>query len=230
MSANGREMGSSRGIVEMPFYATSVPRIVAVSTSPDSSKDPFWAPASVVGLCGFGLTTMLAGIAIASNGPAWHNTNASVFPMAMAFGGTAQFGAGMIMLRRGEIFPGSAFVSYGAFWWAFTLLVSGAIPAFGATTNYDVMWFMIVWAMFTFSFAINAYHHGPALAFVFASLLLAFILLAIDFGLAGGSKTVSSGLWEATGLVTFICGASAWYAATAILTAAHHGGKKVLPY
>jgi hypothetical protein len=206
-------------------------RIVATSTTPDGSKDPFWAPASVVGLSGFGLTTMLAGVAIASNGPDWGVKNAVVFPMAMAFGGTAQFVAGTIMMRRGEIFPGSAFMAYGAFWWAFTLLLSGLItPALQPTGSYDVMWFMIVWAMFTFSFAINAYHHGPALTFVFASLLLAFILLAIDFGLAGGSKTVSSGLWEATGLVTFICGAGAWYAATGILTAAHHGGKKVLPY
>jgi len=195
------------------------------------TKDPFWAPATVVGLCGFGLTTMLAGVAIASNGPNWGVTNAAVFPMAMAFGGTAQFAAGIIMARRGEIFPASAFLGYGAFWWAFTLLVSGLIaPSLGAAGAYDVMWFMIVWTMFTFSFAINAHYHGPAIAFVFWSLLVAFILLAIDFGTLGASKVPSNGLWEASGIVTFICGASAWYAATATLTAAHHGGKKVLPY
>jgi len=59
---------------------------------------------------------------------------------------------------------------------------------------------------------------------------VAFVLLAIDFGLLGAGKTVGSGLWEVTGIVTFICGAAAWYAATGILTAAHHGGKKLLPY
>lgn len=204
---------------------------MAASTKPETGQDPFWAPASIVGLCGFGMTTMLAGVAIASNGPNWGVSNAAVFPMAMAFGGTAQFVAGLIMLRRAEIFPGSAFMGFGAFWWAFTLIASGLLShALGPVGPYDVMWFMIVWGMFTLSFAINAHYHGPALAFVFWTLLLAFILLAIDFGTLGASKVPSNGLWEASGIVTFICGAAAWYTATGILTAAHHGGKKVLPY
>ena len=202
---------------------------MAASGLPSEGKDPFWAPTSVIGLCGFGMTTMLAGMAIASNGPHWGVSNTAVYPMAMAFGGTAQFGAGLIMLRRNEIFPGSAFVSFGAFWWAFTLLTSGLV-AWTSVGSYDVMWFMVVWAMFTFSFALNAHYHGPAIMFVFWSLLVAFVLLAVDFGLVGAGKTVGSGLWEVTGIVTFICGAAAWYAATGILTAAHHGGKKVLPY
>jgi uncharacterized protein len=217
--------------VEVAFYLSCIAPLVATQTSPESPRDPFWAPAAVVGLMGFGMTTMLAGVAIGSNGPNWGVTNATVFPMAMAFGGSAQFVAGIIMMRRGEIFPGSAFMSYGAFWWAFTLLASGLITGpLGPAGSYDIMWFMIVWALFTFSFAINSHYHGPAIAFVFWSLVLAFILLAIDFGTLGASKTPSSGLWETTGILTFICGAAAWYAATGILTAAHHGGKKVLPY
>jgi len=202
-------------------------------SSPEGGKDPFWAPASVVGLSGFGMTTMVAGVAIASNGAHWGVSNSAVFPMAMAFGGTAQAIAGAIMLRRGEIFPGSAFLGFGAFWWAFTLLLSNLLaPAMGASSlaPYDVMWFMIVWGMFAFSFAINAHYHGPAIMFVFWTLVLAFVLLAVDFGLTGAGKTPSVGLWEATGIVTFLSGGGAWYAATAALTAAHHGGKKVLPY
>jgi len=215
----------------MAFYPARVAASVAAVSSSEGAKDPFWAPASVIGLCGFGMTTMLAGMAIASLGPNWGVANGAVFPMAMAFGGSAQFGAGLIMMRRNEIFPGSAFVGFGAFWWAFTLLSVPRISLFlGAPGPYGVMWFMIVWAMFTLSFAINARYHGPGITFVFWSLLLAFVLLAVDNGLAGAGKTVSSGLFEATGIVTFICGASAWYAATAILTASHHGGKKVLPY
>jgi hypothetical protein len=199
--------------------------------SPEGAKDPFWAPASIVGLCGFGMTTMLAGLAIASNGPNWGVANGAVFPMALAFGGSAQFVAGLVMLRRGEIFPGSAFSGFGAFWWAFTLLANGSFASFlGTPGPYGIMWFMIVWAMFTLSFAINAHYHGPALAFVFWSLLAAFVLLAIDFGTVGAGKVPSNGLWESSGIVTFICGAAAWYTATGILTAAHHGGKKLLPF
>lgn len=213
------------------FLARAGRRPVSTPNASEGGPAAFWALASVIGLCGFGMTTMLAGMAIASNGPHWGVANGAVFPMALAFGGGAQFLAGIIMLRRGEIFPGSAFVSYAAFWWAFTMLVNPRLSAFfGPAGAYGIMWFMIVWAMFTFSFALNAPKHGPAVAFVFWSLLLAFVLLAIDFGLGGAGKTVSSGLWEVSGIVTFICGASAWYAATGILTAAHHGGRKILPY
>ncbi len=197
----------------------------------DAHASAFWAPTSVIGLCGFGLTTMLAGMAIASNGPNWGVANGAVFPMALAFGGAAQLVAGVIMLRRGEIFPGSAFVSFGAFWWAFTLLADPRLSALlGSAGPYGVMWFMIVWGMFTFSFALNAHYHGPAIAFVFWSLLLAFVLLAVDFGLLGAGKSPASDLWAATGIVTFLCGAGAWYTATAVLTSAHHAGQKVLPY
>ena len=202
--------------------------------TPEQSKDPFWAPTSVVGLMGFGTTTMIAGMAIASNGASsWSVTNGAVFPMAMAFGGTAQFVAGVIMLRKGEIFPGSAFIGYGAFWWAFVLFLSGLTGDANispGTSHYDIMWFMIVWALFTFTFAINSHYHGIGIAFVFWTLTLAFVLLAIDFGMLGAGNTVSNGLWEATGIETFIVGLAAWYVATGILTAAHHGGKKVLPY
>ncbi|HYA10242.1 MAG TPA: acetate uptake transporter [Thermoplasmata archaeon] len=204
---------------------------MSASNSSEPVKEPFWAPASVVGLSGFGMTTMLAGMSIASNGPNWGVANGAVFPMALAFGGSAQFVAGMVMMRRGEIFPGSAFMGFGAFWWAFTLLANAQFSTFlGTPGPYGIMWFMIVWAMFTLSFAINAHHHGPALTFVFWSLLVAFVLLAIDYGTVGPGKSLGNGVWEATGIVTFICGAVAWYTATGIITAAHHGGKKVLPF
>jgi uncharacterized protein len=197
---------------------------------PEASKDPFWAPASVVGLTGFGMTTMLAGLQVASGGTNWNVGTAPVLSMAMAFGGSAQFVAGLIMMRRGEIFPGSAFLGFGAFWWAFTLMTSGILGTLGGAGLYGVAWFMVVWAMFTFSFAINSHYHGPAIAFVFWTLVLAFILLAVLFGMVGAGHTPSKGFFEASGIEIFICGASAWYAATAILTSHHHGGKKVLPY
>ena len=210
----------------------ATPATVEAPFDQTQSKDPFWAPASVVGLCGFGTTTMIAGMAIATNGAHWGVDNGAVFPMALAFGGSAQFVAGVIMLRRGEIFPGSAFMGYGAFWWAFTLFLSGLTgdAAFGPTAPYDIAWFMVVWTLFTLTFAINSHYHGPGIAFVFWTLVLAFLLLAIDFGMVGAGHTVSNGLWEATGIDTFICGFAAWYVATGIITAQHHKGRKVLPF
>ncbi len=210
----------------------ATPAASVAATEPAEKKDPFWAPATVVGLCGFGTTTMIAGMGIASEGIKWGVDNGAVFPMALAFGGTAQFVAGVIMLRRGEIFPGSAFVGYGAFWWAFTLFLSGLTgdTAFGGTAPYDIAWFMVVWTLFTLTFAINSHYHGVGIAFVFWTLVLAFLLLAIDFAIVGSGHSPANGLWEATGIDTFICGFAAWYVATAFITAQHHGGRKVLPY
>jgi uncharacterized protein len=208
------------------------PATVEAPFDQTQSKDPFWAPASVVGLCGFGTTTMIAGMGIASSGINWGVDNGAVFPMALAFGGSAQFVAGVIMLRRGEIFPGSAFMGYGAFWWAFTLFLSGltADKALGPTAPYDIAWFMLVWTLFTLTFAINSHYHGPGIAFVFWTLVLAFLLLTIDFAMVGSGHAPSNDLWIATGVDTFICGFAAWYVATGIITAQHHKGKKVLPF
>ncbi len=210
----------------------ATPATAATPSEPKEAKDPFWAPATVVGLCGFGTTTMIAGMGIASSGINWGVDNGAVFPMALAFGGSAQFVAGVIMLRRGEIFPGSAFCGYGAFWWAFTLFLSGLTgdSAFGATAPYDIAWFMVVWTLFTLTFAINSHYHGVGIAFVFWTLVLAFLLLSIDFAIVGSGHTPANGLWEATGIDTFICGFAAWYVATAFITMQHHGGRKVLPF
>jgi hypothetical protein len=189
---------------------------------------------------GFGTTTILAGMAVANASPngvsLYGVTNAPVYAMAIFFGGIAQLIAGIIALRKGEIFPGTAFIGYGSFWLAFVTLLGGlsigpyAINV-GAPASWDVAWFFVVWAMFTFAFAINSHKHGIGIAVVFWTLTLAFILLAIDYGIfLGQSGTVSTGLWQATGFEIVFVGLAAWFVATGVLTSAHYGGKKVIPY
>ena len=78
----------------------------------------WWANPAVVGLMGFGLTTMATGlhnVGFWSAGP--------TLALAICFGGTAQFIAGIVDLRKGSIFGGSAFMSYGAFWWSLFVLL-----------------------------------------------------------------------------------------------------------
>jgi succinate-acetate transporter protein len=66
----------------------------------------WWANPAVVGLMGFGLTTMATGL---------HNVGFwSIGPtlaLAICFGGTAQFVEGIVDLRKGRIFGGYAFMS-----------------------------------------------------------------------------------------------------------------------
>lgn len=40
-----------------------------------------------------------------------------MLPLAIAYGGTIQFFAGLLEYREGNTFGLVAFISYGAFWW-----------------------------------------------------------------------------------------------------------------
>lgn len=197
-------------------------------------KPEWWASPAVVGLMGFGTTTMIAGL---SNLPtpygAGFGGNWVVYGMAIAFGGIAQLIAGLIALRKGNMFAGSAFMGYGAFWLAFTLMLTSfttQIPA-GSPFLYGVAGFAFIWMMFTFSFLINAPKHGWGILMVFLFLFIAFILLTVKFySLASGATTFNpdqSANWAVGGEIIFT-GFVAWYVATADLTNWNYG-RKVLP-
>lgn len=194
-----------------------------------------WANPAVLGLMGFGTTTMLAGIANTGAGYGagfWNSSGLNVLAMAIAFGGLAQLIAGIIALRKGEIFAGTAFVGYGTFWLAYYWFVTNYLGA-DPTVFVSLMWFSVVWAIFTFAFLVNAPKHGGGITAVFLFLTVAFILLAIKFGtLAPGGTYATSGLpgWFANfvGLEIFITGVIAVYVAFGILTNTNYG-RKLIP-
>jgi len=206
-------------------------------------KPEWWASPAVVGLMGFGTTTMAAGLANLPTpyGDGFAN-NAITFGMAIAFGGTAQLIAGVVALRKGNMFAGSAFMGYGAFWWAFTLILlynssifvpvaaGTGIPA-AAPALYGIAGFAFIWMLFTFAFLINSPKHGWGIFMVFLFLFIAFLLLVIKFwSLASGSTTfgpTGSANWAVGGEIIFD-GFLAWYVATADLTNWNYG-RKVLP-
>lgn len=74
-----------------------------------------------LGLVGFGLTTVLLSVVNAGLLPETAGVIV-VVPLAMAFGGTIQFFAGLLEYREGNTFGTVAFSSFGAFWWWFALL------------------------------------------------------------------------------------------------------------
>jgi len=218
-------METARGMTEAP------PRV--------EEKPEWWGTPAIIGLMGFGTTTMVAGL---SNLPAPYSNgfvnNWVVYGMALAFGGTAQFAAGLVALRKGNVFAGSAFVGYGAFWIAFTLMLvefTGQIPGpVGATgvIYYGVAGFAFIWFLFTLTFLINAPKHGMVLTGVFLFLTIAFLLLTVKFwqiaANGGNPSVISTGEGWAVGGEIFFTGLLAWYLATADLTNWNYG-RKVLP-
>jgi succinate-acetate transporter protein len=186
-----------------------------------------WANPAVVGLSGFGTTTVLAGLFVGH----WIAIG-SVLAMALAFGGTAQFIAGIIAMRKGEIFPGSAFMGYGAFWWSFILMLL-FLPALPAAAGYalndaSLAAYMFVWFLWTLTFTIGAYKHGVGVAIVFVLLLIAFALLTWLYWTLSTGAAVSTGTLQLIGGEIVADGLVAWWTAMAILNNANFG-RKVVP-
>lgn len=176
----------------------------------------WWANPAVVGLMGFATTTMATGL---------HNVGywgaGTTLAMALFFGGTAQLIAGIVDLRKGSLFGGSAFTSYGAFWLAlFTLLF--ILPTFGGVeiTATDELGFFLMWTLFTAFFAIAVLRVGKYLTALFWLLLIAFILLD---GVTLGVVPAPVAGWE-----IFVTGLVAWYIAGAELVNGVFG-EDVLP-
>ncbi len=175
----------------------------------------WWANPTVLGLMGFALTTMATGL---------HNVGfwgaGPTLAMALAFGGTAQFIAGIIDLRKGSIFGGTAFCSYGAFWWSVFILLF-VLPMGGLKVDSQQLFgFFLMWTLFTFAFCLAVFKIGKFLSALFWLLLLAFVLLD---GVALGVVSPAIAGWE-----TFITGLLAWYIAMAELVNTVWG-KKILP-
>jgi len=210
---------------------------------PMGEKPEWWASSAVVGLMGFGTTTMIAGL---TNLPTPYSQgfagNWVVYGMALAFGGVAQLIAGIIALRKGNLFAGSAFMGYGAFWLAYTQLASTLNVGGNPAAFYGIAGFAFIWMLFTFSFMINAPKHGWGITLVFVFLFFSFVALVVKFwslasNLGGCTNAVdlcgpfafnAAANWLVGGII-ILTGFIAWYVATAQLTESQYG-RKVLPH
>jgi len=182
-----------------------------------------WSPADPgpLGLAGFALTTFVlsmfnAGLVSKAGEPV-------VLGLALAYGGIAQFAAGMWEFRTGNTFGAVAFTSYGAFWvsfWAFITFFAGDIPAEHAAAAVGL--FLIAWGIFT------AYMFFASLRTT-AAVALVFILLTITYFLLGiGEAGESAGLVEVGGWAGILTAAAAWYASFAAVINSTFG-RTVLP-
>ncbi|MBS0364195.1 MAG: acetate uptake transporter [Proteobacteria bacterium] len=175
-----------------------------------------------LGLIGFGLTTVILSLINAGLLPA--GGTAAVLPLAFAFGGLIQMIAGILEFRCGNTFGMVAFLSYGAFWWWFCLLVllgsnhvldlSAAGTTIGAT--------LVGWGVFTLYMWVATFRLNNALWWVFLTLWVTFFLLG--FGDLLGNATLK----VAGGYLGIVCGLLAIYTSFATVTNATFN-RTVLP-
>ncbi len=133
-----------------------------------------YANPAPLGLAGFALTTWMLSMVNAG----WYDATAVplVLASAFAFGGTAQFFAGLLEFPRGNTFGFVAFCSYGAFWWSFALFVeffAGRVPP------HFVGWWLVVWGVFTFYMWIGTFRANRVVQLVFLALWITFLLLGV---------------------------------------------------
>ncbi len=182
-----------------------------------SMTRPLANPAPL-GLAGFAMTTWLLSMINAGWYPA--SGMAIVLAMAAAFGGTAQFVAGVCELPRGNTFGFVAFCGYGAFWWSFALFVAvfphPAIPA-GI-----VGWYLAIWGVFTLFMWFGTFAANRVVQTVFCALWITFFLLA------AGEWTGSAALHMAGGYAGLLTAIAALYLAAAEVLS-ESAGQDVLP-
>lgn len=164
----------------------------------ETPHSPVGNPA-VVGLAGFGLTTIILQLHIlelCSIGP--------VIACGLIFGGVAQLIAGLQEFRRGNNFGYCACLSFGAFWIALCIMLLFNIYGIYQANESDIGCFLIVWTCYTAILWIAALHIHGAMASTFSLLLLGFILLDLaHFGYPAMSKVAA--------YVLIFCALNAWY-------------------
>ncbi|MER5809273.1 acetate uptake transporter [Streptomyces sp. NPDC002033] len=175
-----------------------------------------------LGLAAFALTTFVLSL-FNSGLIANAALSAVVLPLALFYGGLAQFVAGVLEFRRGNTFGTTAFVSYGAFWMAFAGYVKFVVPTLPAgQAHIATGWFLIAWFVFTAYMAVAALKLDLAHRALFTVLALTFLFLAL------GDLTQVTALGHAGGWLGLLCAGIAWYVSFAGV-AEETWGRKVLP-
>ena len=170
-----------------------------------------------LGLTGFALTTWMLSMVNAG----WFSGDAVplVLATAFAFGGTAQFAAGLMEMPRGNTFGFVAFCSFGAFWWTFALFVQ----FFAAKVPVDFLgWWLVMWGVFTFYMWIGSLALNRGVQSIFLALWITFFLLG------AGEWTGLAVLHHAGGYTGLLTAVLAFYVAAADIINETHG-RTVLP-
>ncbi len=187
------------------------------ATQPAAAAAPKLGNPAVVGLAGFGMTTLL----LQFHNLGWAGVGPVIW-LGFFFGGMAQLIAGYQEQKMGNNFGFSAFVSYGAFWISLAAILVAKNYNLFPVSGTDVGWFLVGWTLYTAILWIGSFKISKAMLFTFTTLLVGFILLDLEHFGAGEEMGKLAG-WD-----LIACALGAWYMmASAIYKDLF--GKDVLP-
>jgi len=189
-----------------------------IPTTPVPAKDGIANPAPL-GLCAFGMTTVLLNLANAG----FIELSSMILAMGIFYGGIAQVIAGVIESKKNNTFGLTAFTSYGFFWLSLVgLILMGKWGWFTAPSGSGMAAYLGIWGLFTLCLFFGTLKLNRALQLVFGTLVILFVCLAIEKG------TGNAGVGKFAGYEGIVCGLIAIYAGVATLLNEVYG-KTVLP-
>jgi len=189
----------------------------------DTRQDPTPAPPRTsliadpgpLGLAGFALTTFVLSV---FNAGLIKSGEGVVLGLALAYGGIAQFAAGMWEFVKGNTFGAVAFASFGGFWISFWWLIDHLpADAKGNDLHHALGTWLLAWAIFTTYMFVASLRTTGAVAAVFLFLALTFLFLAIGQYVMS-AKDTTSGLYKVGGWLGLVTAIIAWYASFAAVT------------
>ena len=127
---------------------------------------------AVVGLAGFGLTTLI----LQFHNVGWMGLGPVVW-LAVIFGGLAQMIAGLQEMKTGNNFGYCAFTAFGCFWLSLALIFIGNHFGIYVSTKTDIGWFLVAWTALTVILWIGSLAISGAHGLLFTLLLAGFVLL-----------------------------------------------------
>ena len=180
-----------------------------------------WAPADPgpLGLAAFAGTTFMLSLINAGLVGTHKLPGGGLLPMvaalALAYGGIAQFVAGLWEFRTGNTFGAVAFCSYGAFWISFFFIVQSVGSNAPAEVFSGLGLYLWMWGIFTAYMFIASLRTTGAVALVFLLLAITFLILGIGNSALAGTASATNGTIKLGGWVGIITALAAWYASFA---------------
>ena len=180
-----------------------------------------WTPADPgpLGLAAFAGTTFMLSLINAGLVGTHRLPGGGLLPMvaalALAYGGIAQFVAGLWEFRTGNTFGAVAFCSYGAFWISFFFIVQSVGQNAPTEVFSGLGLYLWMWGLFTAYMFIASLRTTGAVALVFLLLAITFLILGIGNSALAGTANATNGTIKLGGWVGIITAIAAWYASFA---------------
>jgi uncharacterized protein len=188
---------------------------------PAAGRSAMWAPADPgpLGLAAFAGTTFMLSLINAGLVGTQRLPGGGLLPMvaalALAYGGAAQFVAGIWEFRTGNTFGAVAFCSYGAFWISFFFIVQSVGKNAPAEVFSGLGLYLWMWGIFTAYMFIASLRTTGAVAIVFLLLAITFIVLGIGNSALAGTLKATNGTIKLGGYIGLVTAIAAWYASFA---------------